>query len=421
MPSPPATAATTSGALSSANPGTAGMIFSELSPIVQALLASLQRSDHSDGDRDDTADTILATLRIRSNMIRRLVSAIENVSRVQGGPEALIQMAEFVLLPLILVLQSGIDARSDRCTSPSSYYIRRSAQIRCVEDAAMAMEAYVGAISSRNNNSLDGAIVIRCLVSCTMALSTVETALTDDGDGNIGTGEKEPQSRCADAQHALETGEDCRLWILKAISCLYSMARDDDGASTSDRLLTSSFSRTIANHMDGMLLIRVVGGCMAILQSLKADDTAEIKNASPEYNRHRRSNWSLGLAVLDTLQIMLCSVPIKEVRVGVDWYCIFPYIYLHGIGLTNRYAFEQSNHFLLAYTYPCPISGCSLQGMVQSAARSLCHTVQSLSELLQDTCERHAFVVKTWCAIDNNNSAIASRVNWNGKFRVIFH
>jgi hypothetical protein len=80
--------------------------------------------------------------------------------------------------------------------------------------------------------------------------------------------------------------------------------------------------------MDGMLLIRVVGGCMAILQSLKADggrcDTAEIKNASPEYNRHRRSNWTLGLAVLDTLQTMLCSVPIKEVRVGLVF--IFPYI-----------------------------------------------------------------------------------------------
>ena len=347
MPSPPATAATTSGALSSANPGTAGMIFSELSPIVQALLASLQGSDRSDSDRDDTADTILATLRIRSNMIRRLKSAIENVSRVQGGPEALIQMAEFVLLPLILVLQSGIDARSDRCTSPPSYYIRRSAQIRCVEDAAMAMEAYVGAISSRNKNSLDDTIVIRCLVSCTMALSAVETALADDGNGNIGTGEKEPQSRRADAQHALETGEDCRLWILKAISSLFSMARDDDGASTSDRLSTSSFSRTLANHMDGMLLIRVVGGCMAILQSLKADggrcDTAEIKNASPEYNRHRRSNWTLGLAVLDTLQIMLCSVPIKEVRVGF----FFSFFHTLWHWFDYRYAFEESNRFSL--------------------------------------------------------------------------
>lgn len=329
MPSPPeATAATTSGALSSANPGTAGMIFSELSPIVQALLASLKRSDRGDSDRDVTADAILATLRIRSNMIRRLMSAIEKVSRVQGGPEALIQMAEFVLLPLILVLQSGIDARSDRCTSPSSYYIRRSAQIRCVEDAAMAMEAYVGAISLRNKNSLDDTIVIRCLVSCTMALSTVETALIDNGDGNIGAGEKEPQSRCADAQHALETGEDCRLWILKAISSLFStsMARDDDGASTCDRLSTSSFSRTLANHMEGMLLIRVVGGCMAILQSLKADggrcDTAEVKNASPEYNRHRRSNWTLGLAVLDTLQTMLCSVPIKQVLYFPMYICM---------------------------------------------------------------------------------------------------
>ena len=420
MPSPPATAATTSGALSSANPGTAGMIFSELSPIVQALLASLQGSDRSDSDRDDTADTILATLRIRSNMIRRLKSAIENVSRVQGGPEALIQMAEFVLLPLILVLQSGIDARSDRCTSPPSYYIRRSAQIRCVEDAAMAMEAYVGAISSRNKNSLDDTIVIRCLVSCTMALSAVETALADDGNGNIGTGEKEPQSRRADAQHALETGEDCRLWILKAISSLFSMDRDDDGASTSDRLSTSSFSRTLANHMDGMLLIRVVGGCMAILQSLKADggrcDTAEIKNASPEYNRHRRSNWTLGLAVLDTLQTMLCSVPIKEVRVGL---VLFHFSIHYGIGLTTGMRLRNLIASLCMYSYL--ISGCWLQDMVQSASRSLCHTVQSLSEFLQDTCERHAFVVKTWCAIDHNNSAIASRVNWNGKFRVIFY
>jgi len=310
------------------------MVFSELNPIVQALLASLQRSDRGDSGSDGIANTILATLRIRSNMIRRLISAIENVSRVQGGPEALIAMAEFVLLPFILVLQSGIDVRSDRYTRPSSqsqsvglspspstqYYIRRSAQIRCVEDAAMAVETYVGAVRPQMKNSLDGTIAIRCLVSCTMALSTVETALTDERDKNRGTDGKEAPSRCADAQYALDTGDDCRFSLLKAISSLFSMARDDDGASIS----ASSLSQTFANHMDGVLLVRVVGGCMTILQSLLVADvgsynTDEEKKASPACYCHRRSNWTLGLAVLDTLQTMLCSVPIEEV-----WRSVLP-------------------------------------------------------------------------------------------------
>ena len=110
MPPPPPDRASASTALSS---NTAGVIFSELNPIVQALLASLQSSGRDGGGGgDENSERILKTLRIRSTMIRRLMAAIESVSRVQWGPEALVAMAEFVLLSLILILQGGVDARS---------------------------------------------------------------------------------------------------------------------------------------------------------------------------------------------------------------------------------------------------------------------------------------------------------------------
>ena len=58
---------------------------------------------------------------------------------------------------------------------------------------------------------------------------------------------------------------------------------------------------------------------MTILQGLlfadEGSNTVEAQKSSPGHCR--RGNWTLGLAVLDTLNIMLCSVPIQEVGCGL--------------------------------------------------------------------------------------------------------
>lgn len=289
------------------------MIFSELNPILQTLLASLQSSERAraDSGSNEQLSEQITTFRIRSNMIRRLIVAIEGVSQVHGGSEALVAMAEFVLLPLILVLQSGVDMRSSakvgggppQLPSLNQYLVLRSAQMRCVEDAAVALGTYFDSIGSKSN-SLDDAILLRCLVSCTMSLSAVEMALRFNGD---------------DTNHstALDDGDDCRLALLKAISCLCVASQETGRNPIPGRLSDSSLSRTIATHMDGVLMIRVVGGCMTILQGLLVDDDGghfedEVKIPTGQ-GCHGRGNWKLGLSVLDTLDIMLRSVPHQEV------------------------------------------------------------------------------------------------------------
>ena len=265
-------------------------------------------------------------------MIRRLMVAIEGVSQVHGGPEALVAMAEFVLLPLILILQSGVDMRSSGMqTRPSDqsvgrvgvgpsqlpslnqYLVLRSAQMRCVEDAAVALERYFDYIGT-NSNSLDDAILLRCLVSMTMSLSAVEMALSSNGEEK----KKSADSR-DDTNHstALDDGDGCRLAILRTISRVFIFAGQETGGSPTcipDRLSDSTLSRTIATHMDGVLMIRIVGGCMTILQGLLvADDGGHVDDKVKKPTDPGRGNWKLGVAVLDTLEIMLCSVPHQEI------------------------------------------------------------------------------------------------------------
>ena len=241
-------------------------------------------------------------------MIRRLAAAIEGVSRIHGGPEALIAMAEFVLLPLILILQSGVDVRSSDMQQKTAsllnqHLVMRSAQMRCVEDAALAVEAFFASTSiGPKRDDLDNSIVLRCLVSITMSLSNV----SEEKSGSDARND-------ADRSAALDGGDDCRMALLKALSAIFSrVCRRNGGIPVSDRLSASSLSRAIANHMDGVLMVRIIGGCMSILHGLLVADGGGHTDDKVEKARQvqfHRSNWKLGLVVLDALSCMLSSVP----------------------------------------------------------------------------------------------------------------
>ena len=148
----------------------------------------------------------------------------------------------------------------------------------------------------------------------TMSLSAVEMALSSNGEEK----KKSADSRDdTDYYTALDDGDGCRLVILRTISRIFIIASQETGGNPPtcipDRLSDSTLSRTIATHMDGVLMIRIVGGCMAILQGLLvADDGGHVDDKVKKSTGPGRGNWKLGVAVLDTLEIMLCSVPHQE-------------------------------------------------------------------------------------------------------------
>ena len=361
----------------------APLIFSRLDPIIRTLLASMQNesstaaaaaatdnpkksmsvsapgreerggSKVSPEEAANAERHLLGTLRVRSNLLRRLRATLDDVctpTRLDNGkvdedsdgaPEVLVAMAEFVLLPLILILQKGVESNpyifpdirpppqshASLAQERSLYYIRRTAQLRCVEDAAAALATYVKAISGKCG-LLDSAIVVRCLVACTLSLSSVEAAFT--GNEKAGSGQADgpgDEKKCSSAAGnssnstdgtsltktdggSLDAGDECRLALLRCISALFDLARplltEGKDVPTNSQIGASgsALSQRIANHMDGALLVRIVGGCMTILETLVAE--AKARDVS-------RCNLTLGLATLDSLQEMIDAVPDADI------------------------------------------------------------------------------------------------------------
>jgi len=294
---------------------------------------------------------LLGTLRVRSNLLRRLRATLDDVCTPadlrnvgldsDGAPEALVAIAEFVLLPLILILQKGVESNpsifpdirpppqshASLAQERSLHYIRRTAQLRCVEDAAVALATYIKAISGKRG-LLDSAIVIRCLVACTMSLSSVEAAFT--GNEKVGSGQADgpgDEKKCSSAAGnssnsndrdsltkadggSLDAGDECRLALLRCISVLFGLAQPlltegkDVPANGHIGASGSALSQRIADHMDGALLIRIIGGCMTVLENLVAE--AKVRDVS-------RCNLTLGLATLDSLQEIIDAVPDADI------------------------------------------------------------------------------------------------------------
>ena len=104
------------------------VLFAQLDPIVRTLLVSIQQDQQRqrrqpqsrDGD-DETEQALLAALRVRAGLVGRLRAALEEAeggggggSAGDGANEGLAALAEFVLLPPILILQNiGADVAGD--------------------------------------------------------------------------------------------------------------------------------------------------------------------------------------------------------------------------------------------------------------------------------------------------------------------
>mmetsp|Transcript_11928 Transcript_11928/g.24016 ORF Transcript_11928/g.24016 Transcript_11928/m.24016 type:complete len:1379 (-) Transcript_11928:50-4186(-) len=228
------------------------------------------------------------------------------------------------------------------------HYILQSAAYSCMEEAALIVivvwkcRQNIVNISGKckdgesNDNDINS-LVLPGLVSCTMALSSLDIANNGDSIGD--------QNTINSDETALDRGEECAVALLRCMQAFLTSSSPsstvfdlDSLPSVLDQLqhLASPMATEIGDAMGGALVARLVQTCLALLPK-----ESENKEASNNNNTNK-NNPTLQLEALKTLQLLMTSIPIDTL-----WKAILPGCFagLYRCALSKlRYSSSASTH-----------------------------------------------------------------------------
>lgn len=316
-------------------------------PIIRRLVLLRQRMDAN----KPTDQQHIEKLKQTKQLLSLLQKALENVSLAakQAGTSAspidgvnvdkrristkLMNQLNGVAMPLLAVLQMA--NRLNEVAAPAVTSCRQS----CMEEAAHALSKIWDIMKScygfrirgdcgTGDDATDGVaiktFVLPSLVSCAVALSSLEVAGEDDGEHSFNNMDEKKSEDTGHNDSLLDRGDDCAMAILK---CMRSFFVTDD----TDSAKASQIAREVGNAMGGALVARLVQSCLSLLPR---DTVADRSN--------RRVDSALQLEAAQTLHDLINGLPMKDL-----WQSILPGLFagMYGTCLSKlRYSPSASSH-----------------------------------------------------------------------------
>ena len=236
------------------------------------------------------------------------------------------------------------------------HYILQSAAYSCIEEAALCtilvwkcrqicVNTFGNCIdheeSNDGNNDMKS-LVLPGLVSCAMALSSLDIANDENDKGT-------KKSSVNMNEKALDRGEECAVAILRCMQAFLTssspLKQIDLDSLPSDlhghvRHLSSPMATEIGDAMGGALVARLVQTCLALLR--QDSDVKEESNENNNGSNSKKDNATLQLEALKTLQVLMTGIPIDTL-----WKAILPGCFagLYRCALSKlRYSSSASTH-----------------------------------------------------------------------------
>ena len=281
-------------------------------------------------------------------LITLLQKALDNVSLAakQAGTSAsridgvnvdmrqisakLLNQLNGVAMPLLGVLQ--MTSRLNEVATPVVTSCRHS----CMEEAANALSRIwlimkscygfrIRGDCATRDNATDGVaiktFVLPSLVSCAVAISSLEVAGEDDGEHSVNNMDEKKSEDTVHNRSILDRGDDCAMAVLK---CLRSFFVNDD----TDSAKASPIAQEVGNAMGGALVARLVQCCLSLLPR--------------DARGSRRVDSALQMEAVQTLHDLINGLPMKDL-----WQSILPGLFagMYGTCLPKlRYSSSASSH-----------------------------------------------------------------------------
>ena len=238
-------------------------------------------------------------------------------------------------------------------------YIVRSATYSCIEEAALSVIAlwkcrqniisFDKDISDEDSSDKENdinSLILPGLMSCVMALSSIDIANSEKSDGDNKFNDVSKNNE------ALDRGEECAVSILHCMQSFLTTSETNNvlalesfqfGTDAQLQKLASPMATKISNAMGGALVARLVQTCLALLTTKENEVTSSCSdNDSRSIKSSSDSNPTLHLAALKTIQILMISIPIDTL-----WKAILPGCFagLYRCALSKlRYSSSASTH-----------------------------------------------------------------------------
>ena len=335
-------------------------------------------------ERRKQVNQLLHTLRSSLNDIVETVNIkkdeINNNSSSPLGNDAkdywhsrILNQMNGIAVPLFSVLrqhQQPLHNNSNNNDKGRMHYILQSAVYSCMEEAALSTillwKCRQNIINTTGNNDKNYntdedsddnkdmiSLVLPGLVSCTMALSSL--AIANNGGGK---NDKESIHNNNSDEKALDRGEECAVAILRCMQSFFLTSSSSSSPPNTFDLgtlpyyydihdpfqsLTSPMATEIGDAMGGALVARLVQTCLALLPK-ENEINASSSNNSNNNSRSsgNKNNPTLQLEALQTLQVLMTSIPIDTL-----WQAIVPGCFagLYRCAISKlRYSSSASTH-----------------------------------------------------------------------------
>lgn len=274
----------------SANSANQGMEIERLKQVKQLLIHLRRSLEHIFSTVNETCNTTAYAQPQQSNEThKKLTNQLNGVS-----------------LPLLNMLQSN-----QQDPNATTDCIRGSAKYAIIEEASTSL-AVLWRIARAANDSNDciKSLALPILVSCAMALSTLEIS-RDFKLADVGK-EKETPS----ANGAMDKGEDCAIVILQLIRTIFAVGHDNanelqstpfNGINRCSSLFTAALSKEVGNAIGGSLVARLVLSCLSLLTQ---DNVGSGK--SEIMRKPKEKSTTLQLESLKTMCAFLIGIPIQN-------------------------------------------------------------------------------------------------------------
>jgi len=320
--------------------------FAMLDPLLRALLVSIERGrkhqesegTHVTGDIRVTTyeERDLAEMRARGEIMQRLNETLAVIcgrslgdgSSASTVATGLIYMADYVLLPLTLILQEAllppeaVGSHSRDSSEWRKYIIFRSAGYSCIEQASLCMSLYVELVSGFGGEKavnddptpqipaayLKNEVVVRCLTTCAIAMANLDESRKPMGGLHDSPQERD---RCFElaqlSDESLDKGDNCHRAILRSIESLLLSVHKQGSAS-------EKVQADITSSLGGALLARLAEGCLSALGSNSPTVSPRVMgNRLTQTVNVRgediRGNVSLKLQACSSLRAMMNGIP----------------------------------------------------------------------------------------------------------------